>query len=706
MAILEKIRKRTTVLILIIGLALFAFVISGIFTGPGLGGTKVGSSVGEVNGEAISIDDFRQKLEFASGQFGNQATSTQIVNSVWDRELRTTILEQQFEALGLDIEQDQIMELIRNNPSFTQNPQFMDENGFFDETAFLNFISDLRINAPQQYNLWLQNEKALIQTAKEQRYFDLIRAGVGATLKEGELEYHLANDRVDIRYVRVPYSSIPDSTISVSKDEIAAYIREHEADFQQEAARDIRYVFFEEKASQADETAIENAMRELMGDRMEYLEEFDSTATIPGFRNTPDVAAFLDRNSDTKYDTLFKAAADLPAQYADTIMGLQVGETFGPYRDGNYFRITRMMDRRPGGSVKASHILIAWEGAERANPEVTRTKEEAEERAAELLKEARAEGVVFAELARDNSDGPSAPRGGDLGFFQEGIMTPKFNDFAFQNPVGTIGLVETEFGYHIVKVDDKRDLVRIANFSRMIEPSEETVNALFTEATTFEMAVSDEKTAFAEKATAQKYQVRPVNKLNAMDENLPGLGAQRRIVQWAFNEETKVGDVRRFDLNNGYAIAQVTASHKEGLMPVEDASVQVLPILRKERKAAQIISANQGKSLDEIASANGVSVSSASALNAKSPTIAGAGREPLVVGTAIIMESGQTSGLIEGESGVFKFDVTNKEKAPEMENYAPYALNLQNGLGGRVNTEVYNALKDKAEIVDNRSAFY
>jgi peptidyl-prolyl cis-trans isomerase D len=706
MAILEKIRKRTTVLILIIGLALFAFVISGIFTGPGLGETKVGSSVGEVNGEAISIDAFRQKMEFASGQFGNQATSTQIVNSVWDRELRNTILKQQFEALGLDIEQDQIMELIRNNPSFTQNPQFLDENGFFDETAFRNFIADLRINAPQQYNLWLENERGLVDAAKEQRYFDLIRAGVGATLKEGEMEYHLANDRADIRYVRVPFSSIPDSTISISKEEIATYIKEHADDFQQEAARDIRYVYFEEKASPSDETAIESSMTELLGDRMEYLEEYDSTATIPGFRNTQDVNAFLDRYSDTKYDTVYKAAADLPAQFSDTIFKLNPGEIYGPYRDGNFFRITRMMDRKPAGSVKASHILITYQGAERANPEITRTQEEAAERAEELLAEAQKENTVFAELARANSDGPSGPNGGDLGYFEEGIMTPKFNDFAFGNPMGTIGLVETEFGYHIVKVDDKRDLIRVANFSRLIEPSEETVNALFTEATTFEMAVTDAKKAFAEKATEKNYQVRPVNKLGAMDENLPGLGAQRRIVQWAFNPETEVGDVRRFDLNNGYAIAQVTASHVAGLMPVEDASVQVLPILRKKRKATQILNANQGKSLDEIASANSVSVSSASALNAKTPTIAGAGREPLVVGTAVIMKSGQTSELIEGESGVFKFEVTNKEEAPAMDNYAPYALNLQNGLSARVNSEVYNALKEKSEIEDNRSSFY
>jgi peptidyl-prolyl cis-trans isomerase D len=285
-------------------------------------------------------------------------------------------------------------------------------------------------------------------------------------------------------------------------------------------------------------------------------------------------------------------------------------------------------------------------------------------------------------------------------------MTQKFNDFAFNNQIGTIDLVETEFGYHIVKVDDKQDVVRLATFSRAIEPSDETINGLFTEATTFEMAVSEDKGGYAQKASEKEYQVRPVNQLKAMDENLPGLGAQRRIVQWAFNEETRVGDVRRFDLNNGYAIAQLTATHAEGLKSVEDASVQVLPRLRKEKKAAQIIAANQGKSMEEIASSNSVVVSSASALNAKSPTIAGAGREPLVVGTAVTMDPGKTSGLLEGETGVFKLEVTNKEEAPAMENYTPYANNLQNSLGARVTTEVYNALRERAEIVDNRSTFY
>lgn len=707
MAILEKIRKRTTVLILIIGMALFAFVISGIFTGSGgmsLG--KVGSAIGEINGESISIDQFREEMEAAEGRFGGQATSTQIVNSVWEQTVRNTLLGQQFGALGIDIQQDQIMELIRNNPNFTQNPQFQDANGIFDEDLFRNFITELRVNQPEQYRLWLQSEQALIRAAMEQTYFDLIRAGIGATLKEGELDYRLANDKVDIRYVRVPYTSVPDSSFTIGKSDIEAYMKAHEDEFQQEAMRDIRYVYFEEKASEADEAALRESLVNLLEDREEYRDELDSTVTVYGFRNTTDMVAFLDRNSDIKYDTVMKARKDFPSVVADSLMALEVGELYGPYRDGQYFKVSRMMDRKENGSVKASHILVAYQGAMRANPAITRTQEEAEARAQELLAEARKSGADFAQLARENSDGPSAPSGGDLGFFQEGVMTPKFNDFAFQNPIGTIGLVETEFGYHIVKVDDKEDIVRVATMARLIEPSEETINATFTEATTFEMAVSEATDTYGTKAEEMNYSVRPVNRLNAMDENLPGLGAQRRVVNWAFSPDTEVGDVRRFDLTGGYAVVQLTAKYREGLMSVEDASVQIIPRLRRERKAAQLIAANQGKSMEDIAQANNVAISSASALNAKTPTIAGAGREPLVVGTAISLEEGAVSGLIEGETGIFKLEVTARQAAPAMDNYAPYANTLTRSLSPRVGTAVYEALKAKATIEDERAAYY
>ena len=296
MAILENIRKRTTVLILIIGLALFAFVISGVFTSGSLGGGgKVGSSVAEINGDEISIDAFRQKIEAASKRVAPSTSSMQLVNQVWNQEVRNSILGQQFEDLGIDIEEDQIMNYIKTIPSYSQSAQFQDESGVFIENKFRNFIVEMKANNPAQYQLWLQDEKSIIQSSKEQTYFNLVKAGVGATLKEGEMQYKLANDKVDIKYVRVPYSSIPDSTLVVTKSEIANYINAHQEEYKQEKSRDIQFVYFEEKASAKDVASVKEKITALLGDTVEYNSQTDKTDTIAGFNNVTDVAAFLDR---------------------------------------------------------------------------------------------------------------------------------------------------------------------------------------------------------------------------------------------------------------------------------------------------------------------------------------------------------------------------------------------------------------------------
>ncbi|MCM4166928.1 Chaperone SurA [Arenibacter antarcticus] len=705
MAVLENIRKRTTVLILIIGLALFAFVVSGVFSSNELGGGKMGSSIGEINGDEISIDQFRRDVEAFSRMAGPSASSMQLVNQVWEREVRNTILDQQFEELGIAVGHDQIVNYIKTIPSYVQNPEFHNANGVFDENRFKEAVADWKANNPGRYALWLQDEQAIIQNAKEQGYFNLVRAGVASTLKEGELEYNLANDKVDIEYVRVPYSSIPDSTISVSKKEIEAYVKAHKEDFKQERSRDIQFVYFEEKPSVEDEKDVKTSIAKLLEDQVEYNSQNDTNDTIKGFRAAKDLVAFLDRHSDQKLDTVYKAKNELSGKFADTLMALPKGSMFGPYKDGNFYKVSKMIDKKANGSVKASHILIAYEGAQNANPEVTRTKEEAEKKAKDLLKEARQNEVVFNQLARDNSDGPSGPRGGDLGYFQEGVMVGPFNDFAFKNPTGTIGMVETDFGFHVVKIDEKQDVVQIATLARELEPSDETINSLFTEATKFEMdAISDKD--FGATAKANNFVVRPVNKIKAMDENLPGLSAQRAIVQWAFNDDTKLGEVKRFNINNGYAVVQLTAKYNEGLMATEDASVMVLPKIRKEKKAAQIISANKGKAIDAFAKDNNVVASTASALTMKSPTIPGAGTEAYVVGTAFAMAQGATSGLLEGQTGVYMVKVTKKEDAPKLDNYSTYANNLQAAAASRVDMTVYNALKEASEIKDNRATFY
>ena len=705
MAVLENIRKRTTVLILIIGLALFAFVISGVFTSSNFGGEKVGSSIAEINGVDISIDEFRQEVETASRRVGPTASSMQVVNQVWENTIRKNVLGEQFQDLGIGIEQDQIVDFLRTT-GYAQNPEFQNQNGQFDPNIFKQTVADWKVNNPAQYEAWLQTENEIIQLAKEQTYFNMVKAGIGATLKEGELDYKLANEKMDIKYVRIPYSSIPDSTITVTKSEIADYVNDHKEEYKQDPARDLQYVYFEEKPSEADENEIKDAITKLLDDTIEYNSQTDRNDTIRGFRNTKDISAFLDRNSDTKFDTIYKAKKDLPASVADTLMSLNVGQIYGPYKDGGSYKISKMIARKPNGSVKASHILLAYTGATRANPDVNRTKEEAEAKAKELLKEAKKSGVVFSELARDNSDGPSAPQGGDLGYFQRGVMVPEFNDFAFNNNVGAIGLVETDFGFHIIKVDDKEDVVQIATIAREIVASEQTINTLFTKATKFEMETTDDESAFSAIAKKEEFVVRPVNKIKALDENLPGLTNQRNIVQWAFNGDTEVGDVKRFNINNGYAVVQLTGSYAEGVMSAEDASVLVLPIIRKERKAAKIIAANKGKDMSTIASDNSVSISNASALTVKSPTIPGAGSEPVVVGTAYGMAEGATSGLIEGNTGIFKIEIVKKTEAPQLDNYSVYANQLKTSAASRVNTSVYNALKDAAKIEDNRATFY
>ncbi len=714
MAILENIRKRTTILILVIALALFAFIVSGIFTSDNFGsGGKIGSAIAEVNGDEISIDAFRRKIDIATQNGAGNSSSLQIINSIYDQEVRNTILGQQFDDLGINIEEDQIMNYIKNIPSFAQSPQFQGEDGIFDESKFRDYIIDMKNRDDGSYERWLQDEKSIIQSSKEQTYYNLIKAGVGATLKEGELDYKLGNDKMDLRYVRVPFTSIADTTIAVSKSEIASYIKAHKEDFEQEESRDIQFVYFEEKPSAEDETSIKAEVLKWSEDQYIFNENKTNSEnnnvindTIIGFRNTTDVANFLELNSDIQFDTIYKAKNELPTLFADTLMKLSVGATYGPYRDANHFKISKMTGRKANGSVKSSHILIAYEGATRANPSITRTKEEAQVKAEELFKEVKANVDDFATYAKENSDGGSAPQGGELGFYKRGNLAEAFENFIFDNPVGSLDLVETDFGFHIIKVDEKQDLVQIAHLAREIVPSEATVNTLFTDATKFEMSSTNGEISFPDLAKEGGYVVRPVNKLKALDENLPGLSTQRNIVQWAFNEDTDLGDIKRFNVNNGYAIVQLTASYDEGTMSVEDASSRVLPLIRKERKAAEILSKYQGKSMEEISQEASVAISNATALTVKSPTIPGAGAEPAVVGAAYAMNQGDTSGLIEGETGIFMINVTKKEAGPVLDNYSTYANTLKSANAARVTTAVYNALKEASEIEDNRATFY
>ena len=404
MAILENIRKRTTVLILIIGLALFAFVIQGIIDSDGSfgGGNKMGSAIAEVNGEQLSIDDFRAKLERSKQQFGRAMSQTQLVNTVYDQEVRNAILSQQYDKLGLNVGSDQIVDYVRQQGWASQVPEFADSDGNFNEDMFRNAILDWQETDPLRYKAWLEDEANITRQAKEQMYFSLIKAGLDATLTEGEFDYGFSNNKINMEFVRVPYTAVADSTIQIGKGEIEKYVNERPDEFEQEKARDIRFVFFEEKPSVSDEKVAEAKVSELK----------------EAFQATTELEAFLETDSDTALDTIYKPKNQLPSVAGDTLMKLAVGEIYGPYRDAQSYKVSRILGKKPGGNVRASHILFVYEGATRANPEIKRTKEEAKAEADRIFIEARKADADFAELAKEHSDGPSGPRGGDLGFFR------------------------------------------------------------------------------------------------------------------------------------------------------------------------------------------------------------------------------------------------------------------------------------------------
>jgi len=194
----------------------------------------------------------------------------------------------------------------------------------------------------------------------------------------------------------------------------------------------------------------------------------------------------------------------------------------------------------------------------------------------------------FEALVREYSDGPTKTRGGDLGFFREGDMAQELFNFTNKNKVGNIGLVETEFGFHIVKVTDKDDLALIADVVAAAVPSDKTANEVFRNATQFEMD-SNEDGDFNAIAEKSKYVVRPVKQITSLEENLPGLFQQRNIVRWTFEEDTKVGDIKRFSIaSGGYVVVQLTAKVKEGLADIDEVGTQVRKILTNKKKAELI----------------------------------------------------------------------------------------------------------------------
>jgi parvulin-like peptidyl-prolyl isomerase len=650
MAVLNKIRQRSLFLILVIAMALFSFVLADLFKNSSGFSVTSQDVIAEVNGEQIKREEFARRIENMSRQFGNSRTSMQVMSLVWDQELRKTILEGQYEELGLSVERDQMRSLLQN--TLIAYPEFKNEAGLFDEDRLNEFIANLKANPEQpipmgdlivDYQAWTNIENNVATTGLEQTYFNLVRAGITGTLAEGELEYKLENDKVDIRYVQIPFTSIPDSTITVTNNDVSKYVNDHKEEYQVDASRDIYFVDFPEVASVEDEEEIQANLVDLLEGKEDNPTTPDVDETREGFRNTVNNADFLAANSEIGLFDQFVFKNQLPSAVADSIYDLEEGGIYGPYKDAGYFKITKVIETKQiPDSVNVRHILVPFVGAVRAAPTVTKTDSQAKVTADSIYNAIRG-GAKFLDLLSLSSDQVSNTNDGEIKFAYGAAMAPEFKAFSFENSVGDLEVVRTDFGYHIIEILEQGEAnkaVKVGHLAQRILPTKRTLDGLFNEMQKFEIAIANED--FRNVAEEKGYVVKPVSGVKDLDETIPGLGAQRSIVKWIYEDGVGVGNFKSFNLpGGGHAVVIVTSINKEGLMDAEKASVTALPKIRKEKKAELIKSRITGATLDEIASSEGQSVKTAIGINMKNPTLSGAGREPYVIGTAF--------GLVEGE---------------------------------------------------------
>ncbi|WP_179004844.1 peptidylprolyl isomerase [Winogradskyella forsetii] len=711
MAVLNKIRQRSLILIFVIAMALFAFVIGDLFKNSTAfsGGSQ--DVVATINGKDINRNEFQQKVKNYQDRSGGRQTSTQSMNTIYNQELRKIVLETEADELGLSVEKDEMRDLLKN--SFSSYPEFQDENGNFDVNRLNAFIANLKDlngeaaplgNFMVNYDSWTNNEQAIAANAVQQTYYNMIKAGVGTTIAEAKDEYLADAKTVDIRYVQIPYTTIADSLVEVSKSEIKAYMDKHKDTYETEATTEVVYVEFKEEASKADEEKIKADLLALKTDKQEYNESSKNTETIPGFDSATDIEEFVNSNSDIKYSDSFLRAAELPATVKDTLLKLNVGDYYGPYKDGEYYKLSKVVAKKQmPDSVKVRHILIPNIGGQRADPSVTKTPEEAKKTADSILAKINS-GTKFMDLLELSSDKVSNEKDGEIEFDYRAGMAPEFKAYAFDNEVGDIDVVQTSFGYHVIEILDQTSFnqtVKLATLADEIEPSDETLQEVFNKMSKFEIAAKDGD--FNELAKERDLTVKPIT-FKELDENIPGLGSQRNVVRWAFEEDTEVGDFKNFPISNfGFIVAKVVDKREKGMMSTEDASITALPEIRKEKKAKMIREDITATTVADIAKNQGQSARSAAAVTINNTTLSGAGVEPKVVGAAFGLEEGATSKPIDGEKGVYVVEVTKINEATELDNYTSIMNRLNSERRNTIQSKVLTALEDAAEIEDNRA---
>ena len=707
MAAIEKIRKRSGLLIAIIGLALLAFVLQDLFQSTG---RHREYNVAVIDGEKIPYKDFEdlknKNLENMKRSYGNSLTSTQtysVYNNTLEQMIKDHIMTKEYDAIGMNVTSEELYDqFMGEEPHQWVVQNFSDANGNFDRQTLESYMQQLD-NAPVEYrSQWIDFENAVKENRLQTKFDNLVKASYFVPNKLAKKYYDNKNVKASADVVALRYSTIPDSTVTVTDKDNKKFYEENKYKYETDETRAIDYVVFDIKPSAQDDEDARNIVMSMKDD----------------FTTTDNVASFVNANSDQRYDSTWMGRTDVPAVIENVVFdeGNQPGFVYGPYFDNDSYNLVRIVDmQNRADSLKASHILIAYKGALRSEDTVT-SKERAQAVADSLLnvlKKNTKNTELFAELAtKMSADKGSAEKGGDLDWFTDGMMVPAFNEFVMNNPVGQMGVVETPFGFHVIKVTGKTEMqpkARLAILKHDLTFSTKTYQDMFAVANKF---VTENRTLdqFNAAVEAEGMTKRTMPRLTASTYQITGIDNPRQIVRWAFEDKTKVGDVSSiFELDNMFVVAALTEIVPEGYAPLEKIAEQSkYQILNKKKGEVAVEKMKAcGTDYDRMVSELGAENSTVSDVNMESRGVGNFGVEAEIVGTIMGMKEGEVVGPIAGNTSAFVIKNVKVSEPVENVDLSSILRDKKAQFNNRVlNNGVYNALRNNAKIEDNRVLFY
>ena len=705
MQIIQSIQKNRYILAGTIAIAIIAFIIT---SDDKKNRSFSSSSIGKVNGDNIELADFNKRVkmledqeEQRSGQRPNSTRTYQIRDQMWNQMIAEKIFFSEAEKLGITFTGKELSAILlsndQNNPFLQQQGMTDPATGKLDITKAQEALTNIKKFKGEQRNaVDAQIIEPLKLSSLVAKYGSLITASVYYPKWMQEKETEEAKSFANISYVAIPYSQVSDSSVSVSDDDVNAYVKKHAQLFKQEAGRKISYVSFSQLPNTADSARIKELVSQLK----------------TSFSIDTNAKAFVARNTSLiDFNDTYLPKSKITSSALDTILKQPQGTVYGPYTDNGSYVLAKVLGSKElPDSVKARHILIATNNPQTGQPIM---EDSLAKKLADSIFTAVKGGADFAALAAKYSADGSKDKGGDLGTFAYGTMVPEFNDFAFNKPVGTKEVVRTQFGYHVIEILNQQNFkpaYKIAFVAKEITASDATVNNASLQAT----KASAEKdaaalTAYAAKNGLHMTQVPTIIKEN--DFTAGGLQDARQLIKWAF--DAKKGEVSEpFSIGDEFVVAVVDKVEAEGTQDAATARAGAETLIRNDKKAV-IIKTKLGANptLEAAAAAYNKQVMQAgadSSITMAGQMINGLGVEPKIIGASFNKENQSKATVpFAGNSAVYivKVNSTANKPADTPEIAAQKTAARITALRSQTNNW-YEGLKKEADIKDTRSKVF